>query len=302
MATPQAAIPRDLLQRIATIEANLRALASQSLSQRQLSVTEGDFVVSGGGGVHVLNGGKIIAYYPTGEPAVYYGPLTTIVGETVYGIAQVTKTGEIVMAASVDSDTPGEAGAFQVGSFTNEPNINMFGETASINGAVIAQLAGPNFAQFRADADGAYISGGTNPVRVNMTTGGTANVNVNSLGDLFRVSSSRRYKENIRDLEHTAEELLQLRPVNFTSLADGDVDNPERVGFIAEEAEDAGLEPWVMRNPDGTVESFDYPAWTAALQQIVRHLDERTRALEATVTTQAARIADLEAQINPTTP
>lgn len=51
MATPRGAEHRDLEQRLRNIEAQLRQVTGAALRRKQLSVTEGDFVVSGGGNI-----------------------------------------------------------------------------------------------------------------------------------------------------------------------------------------------------------------------------------------------------------
>jgi hypothetical protein len=80
-------------------------------------------------------------------------------------------------------------------------------------------------------------------------------------------ASSRRYKENIRDLsEEAAAALLQLRPVTFRyrqPATDG-TNQPPRYGLIAEEV--AELLPQVVaRNAGGQVEGIDYFQFPALL-------------------------------------
>lgn len=97
------------------------------------------------------------------------------------------------------------------------------------------------------------------------------------------VTSSRRYKEDIQDLTYDRDQILSLRPVEYTRKDSGE----RNVGFIAEEAEEAGLHRFVIK-VDGQVEAFNYPAYTAALQQVcieqqadIDHLTARLEALEA---------------------
>lgn len=59
MATPAAAIPRDLEQELRSLHARVDALTSVALGRRVLTVNEGDFVVSGGGSVVVRDGGNL---------------------------------------------------------------------------------------------------------------------------------------------------------------------------------------------------------------------------------------------------
>lgn len=59
MTTPRGAKHRDLEQRLRDIEAQLRELTAASLRRKQLGVSQGDFVVSGGGNVVVKDGGDL---------------------------------------------------------------------------------------------------------------------------------------------------------------------------------------------------------------------------------------------------
>lgn len=89
------------------------------------------------------------------------------------------------------------------------------------------------------------------------------------------VTSSRRYKEEIEELEWLPEQILELRPVQYRRKDTGE----RNVGFIAEEAEELGMHELVLK-VDGKVEAFNYPAYTAALQKVVRAQEERIRSLE----------------------
>lgn len=80
MATPRAAEHRDLEQRIRDLEDQVRQLTGQALRRQQLRVDSGDFVVSGGGGVYVREGGDLQVEHDNGQPAV------TIAEHTVDGL------------------------------------------------------------------------------------------------------------------------------------------------------------------------------------------------------------------------
>lgn len=85
MATPRAAQHRDLEQRIRDLEQQVRALTSATLRREQLSVEQGDFVVSGGGGVVVRDGGGVVLYYPDNTPAVVVGDVGLAPDGSDYG-------------------------------------------------------------------------------------------------------------------------------------------------------------------------------------------------------------------------
>ncbi len=115
------------------------------------------------------------------------------------------------------------------------------------------------------------------------TSGGDA-ARIGAGGRIQRDASSRRYKTNIQTLEIDVEKVLSLRAVTFEARDDP---GRTRVGFIAEEAHELGLNEWVSLDEHGHAQGFDYPAWTAALQQIMQmqtiaiaELTERLEALE----------------------
>jgi len=98
--------------------------------------------------------------------------------------------------------------------------------------------------------------------------------------------SSRRYKDDVEDLEVDVDQVLALVPRKFRMKDEvkehGD-DAPVRVGFIAEEAHELGLTQWVSYNADGEPEAFDYPTFCVAQQAALVELNARVAALEAKV-------------------
>lgn len=97
-------------------------------------------------------------------------------------------------------------------------------------------------------------------------------VGVNGNGYFKRMTSSKRYKENIKPLELDYRKALELEPKTF--MYDGDVEEGlVTPGFIAEEVHDLGLTEWVAyADVDGewVPDAFHYGNWTAALQHIAR--------------------------------
>lgn len=127
----------------------------------------------------------------------------------------------------------------------------------------------------------------------------TANANINpSGGRLRRDTSSRRYKENEREVDLDVDLILSLPPKVFQRNDERDPetdeligyreDNPWYTGFIAEDAKDRGLDPWVVWNGD-EVDGFAYDKWVVALQAVARKQHAAIQALEA-------RLADLESR------
>ena len=150
----------------------------------------------------------------------------------------------------------------------------------------------------------------------NYPTAGTANASLTAGGVFQRISSSRRYKDNITDLEIDIEAALKLRPRQFIrndktdALVFTDEDgteyhelawfppnefSPLETGFVAEEAEELGLNKWVEYNESGEVEGFFYMNWIAAQQAMIRHQQEKILNLEEKLASFESRLMALEA-------
>lgn len=150
----------------------------------------------------------------------------------------------------------------------------------------------------------------TNMVGVyNDTTGGSANVNVNSSGSLMRSTSSAKYKTSIETLEDSyADALLNCRPVWYRSLCSQD--NPAHGfwGFIAEEVAeiDPRLVHWKTTNVtydengyavetpcDPEAEGVQYERFVPHLVNLIKRQKTRIETLETQNTAQQAQIDDL---------
>ncbi|AXQ61081.1 minor tail protein [Streptomyces phage Hank144] len=108
-------------------------------------------------------------------------------------------------------------------------------------------------------------------------------------GTFCRNTSSIKFKENVRDYDIDAEDVLNLRPVVYdrkdTVNEDGSVKEgrKDEVGLIAEEVEAAGL-GWLVNYLDGEVDGLRYDLLGVALLPVVQR--------------QASQIADLEARLS----
>lgn len=140
------------------------------------------------------------------------------------------------------------------------------------------------------------------------TTGSAANVRYIDFGSgrrrLCLSTSSRRYKRDIADAEIDVDAVLALRPRSFHRVDDynakGDIlpvteDSPRHLGFVAEEAEEAGLEPWVTRNFEDKVESFAYDQFVVAHQAVLQQQQKRIETLEEKLSSLHVRLTALEA-------
>jgi Chaperone of endosialidase len=103
---------------------------------------------------------------------------------------------------------------------------------------------------------------------INSTTvsgGGTDTVTVNlSTGLLGHLSSSRRYKEDIKPMYKASEALYRLKPVTFRYKKDIDRTQSPAFGLIAEEVAEANPD-LVAHNLQGQPESVHYEMVNAML-------------------------------------
>jgi hypothetical protein len=108
---------------------------------------------------------------------------------------------------------------------------------------------------------------------------------IDSSGQLGTVNSSRRFKEDIRDMGDASRGLLRLRPVTFRyrkPFADGS--EPIQYGLIAEEVAEV-YPDLVAHSADGQIETVKYQVLDAMLlnelQRQQRMLEQQQREIEA---------------------
>jgi hypothetical protein len=112
-------------------------------------------------------------------------------------------------------------------------------------------------------------------------TGGCA-VMVASTGQLGCVTSSARYKSDVRDMGNSSDNLMKLRPVTF--LYKADETGARQYGLIAEEVEKLYPE-LVVHDADGKAETVAYHLLPAMLlnevQKLARQLDQKDEQIAA---------------------
>jgi len=114
---------------------------------------------------------------------------------------------------------------------------------------------------------------------------------IDSSGQLGTVNSSRRFKEDIREMGDASRGLMRLRPVTFRyrkPFADGS--EPIQYGLIAEEVAEV-YPDLVAHSADGQIETVKYQVLDAMLlnevqrqQKQIRDLQEQIRKLERALT------------------
>ena len=117
------------------------------------------------------------------------------------------------------------------------------------------------------------------------TSGGSANVGVNSSGLLYRISSSRRYKHDIKDLPlEEAKKLLNLKPRTFKYNDDFLTPDDERVGkdvpgFISEEVAEQLLIA-VDHDNEGNAEMWNANVLIPCMLKLIQDQEKRIAELE----------------------
>jgi hypothetical protein len=115
-------------------------------------------------------------------------------------------------------------------------------------------------------------------------------------GQLGTLPSSRRYKEDIRDMGGASSDLLRLRPVTFryrTAYPDGS--KPVDYGLIAEEVADV-YPDLVVRDKDGRIQSVQYQKLTPMLLNELQHEHRRAEEQAEKIRALEDRLSALEGQ------
>ena len=126
---------------------------------------------------------------------------------------------------------------------------------------------------------------GTDFVTVNLTT-----------GRVGHVSSSRRYKENIKPMDNASEALYRLKPVTYRFKKEIDPTQGLEYGLVAEEV--ANVDPnLAVRDGKGQIESVRYMAVNAMLLNEFLKEHRKVEELQTTVAQQQKGMEVLTAQL-----
>ena len=192
----------------------------------------------------------------------------------------------------------------------------LFTNTAGSNNVAMGQLAGYyvigsnniEIGNKGTAADNAVIRIGTPGTQTTTYIAGVSGVNVtggaavvvNASGQLGVMSSSLRYKEDIRSMGNSSDRLLALRPVTFRyKKADENGQKPEQYGLIAEEVAKV-MPELVVYNQKGQPETVAYqtlaPLLLNEVQREHRQVEIQARQLAA-LKAQVAKVDTLQAEV-----
>ena len=148
---------------------------------------------------------------------------------------------------------------------------------------VVGSVPGENGHTYIRNIDSTTVT--DDPVYVNLATG--------LLGHL---SSSRRYKEDIKPMNNASEALYQLKPVTYRYKKEIDPRQSLDYGLVAEDV--ANVEPSLaVRDGKGQIESVRYTAINAMLLNEFLKEHRKVQELEATVAQQQKGMEVLTAQL-----
>jgi hypothetical protein len=279
MATPESAKHRDLEQRFRDLERKVRDLTSRALQRPAYGVSEGDFIVSGGGSVVVRDGGGIETEHDNGASDLHIGDLTTGGGNAAHGMTLRDPAGVLILATYTDK--------------VNGERVVLLGGTGAPL-KLMQSIAESHYVESTVGDITLKVPTGRRVFVSHDTTAAGANCFINTDGSIWRSTSSLRYKRDVTPHAIDTDAVLALQPREYRARAEVDElgdGAPTRAGFIAEEAAALGLDQWVTYDAEGKPEAFAYSQWCVAQQAVIQQqqsaiqdLTARLEALEATVT------------------
>lgn len=128
-------------------------------------------------------------------------------------------------------------------------------------------------------------------------TSGGSSVAVDGNGYLYKVNSSRRYKENIQSLDdnrYNIESFKQLKPFTY-QVINSEFRKPE-LGFIAEDLHDLSLNELVVYSND-VPDAISYDRIVVFTTKIVQEQQIQITELQTTVIRQQSQIDSLTQQL-----
>jgi uncharacterized coiled-coil protein SlyX len=127
------------------------------------------------------------------------------------------------------------------------------------------------------------------------SSGGTA-VFINSDGKLGTTTSSRRFKQEIKAMDHASEALFALKPVTFHYKKGIDPQGIPQFGLVAEDVEAVNPD-LVVRDKNGEIYTVRYDAVNAMLLNEFLKEHRKVQEQEATISQLKSTVAKQDATI-----
>jgi hypothetical protein len=129
-----------------------------------------------------------------------------------------------------------------------------------------------------------------------VTSAGATAVDVNSLGKLGTVVSSRQFKDEIKPMDKASEAILALKPVTFRYKQEIDPGRNPQFGLVVEDVEKVNPD-LVVRDAEGKVNTVRYEAVNAMLLNEFLKEHRTVQELKSSVARQEVNAAKQEATI-----
>ena len=170
----------------------------------------------------------------------------------------------------------GDVGIGDAGSSATRLTVKGSGATSATN--VIALYNSSSTTLFYIRNDKAVFAQGVYDFT---SSGGTA-VYVATDGNIYRFTSSLRYKRDVIDYTNGLTELLKIQPKFYKSK------NPKEgekvfAGLIAEQIDEIGLTEFVEYNKEGQPDAVHYSAMTALLVKAIQEQQEQIKELQSQI-------------------
>jgi hypothetical protein len=278
---------------VAALYANTTGSNNTAVGQNALSGFEGPDSPDATGSYNTGIGATALYSYSTGgsNTASGYGALyadTTGSNNTALGVHALAST-----TSGSNNIAQGWHAGINLTTGSNNIDIGSPGVKAETGVIRIGTITGTTSTQSATYVAGIY--------GVKTGTAGTA-VFIDSSGQLGTVSSSIRYKEDIRPIASASERLLKLRPVRFRyKKADASGEKPIQYGLIAEEVAKVYPELVIRDAATGRIDGVRYdelaPMLLNEMQQQHAQMAERFDAQATANAAQAGEIRDLKQQL-----
>lgn len=218
--------------------------------------------------------------------------------DTLFADASANRVGIGTASPSAPLDVTKAGGGNFVAVFQNTTDATPYGihvkdAASGANGYPLFQVTNNagSTTYFRVNSGNGYV---VSKGIYDQSAADSANVVVDSAGNVYRSTSALKYKQNVRDIESI--DIDRFRPVRYKSNLEKDDNTKDHFGFIADEVHDDGLTELVAYglNPDTDeleVEGFRYDRMTVILTKVVQEQ-------KATIEEQATQIADLITRVS----
>ena len=148
-----------------------------------------------------------------------------------------------------------------------------------------------------ADVPGADVSNACFIGQIfNATSAGGSAVFVNPDGKLGTITSSRRFKEDIKPIDQASELLFSVKPVSFRYKKEMDPERMPQFGLVAEDVEKLNPD-LVVRDQEGKPYSVRYDQINAMLLNEFLKEHRKVQKLEAALEAVSARLQEQDAKI-----